>query len=1544
MGFTKRASSTGRPLHLEALNVPQGKEWDLINKDSLIKTASLSKDKAVDLNGFNLEAAIKESPDHLFVKVFAIKQDEVNDNGDAFSASELKKATSTFIGCPVFVNHQNDDVEKARGMVVHAWFDDEAGGIYCINKVDKTAYPQLARGIEEGYIIGTSMGAQVGHSVCSICHNKAHTADEFCTHIRNQKTRKFQMRAHDCKYHESAGKPSDDCPVCGCRPGEKRANATEGLKVFEWNYDINFIEDSFVVNPACHDCLVCDILNVPAIESRLASKVAELEKLASSYEEGMSSGKMEKVAGNMEVQALNDAMNLIEKVTRSIMAQKQQIDMEYASDLIEVLANIQSTTDELIEMGYSQLPSPSESEVMFGSNTSASPVEDTGATQVDDPNMLGAQQPAAPTQPGGVETGNYGNQIGTVTRPTFSSNNSSSREEFLKRAENIIENLDRLRSIVVDQEQQEVAGMSSKENNKESSSMAKPKDNETKTAAGQGVTPEQAEVITQKQFDSADLPLHGRQEDHYNTITEGDEQIGGSERVNDTTTASPQVRLDNPYEFITQAQLAEIQDGYIVRWESYPEVVTEKQWDEISREVSGRLPEDYTEEITQAQLRSLLSTHRWEDPAVITQQQLADQGSTMPHGGDTSRWKAAYTFDPKALVKSATNAVADAIANYGLSPSDIQKSIVAMTITPQSHMKAAYLTLVNALPQKIEDRAAARNRNAYFSRVAGSKTNDKPINGFLGALADNIGYAKAEDFIDAVKFVVNDKNVFASAEQLAHKKLASASTPEEILDKNARFAEAFSELYVDKNDGIYKLCGTIRDDLEGADPQDQPVFLETVVAYSEKTVGKPIILASLDIDEENKTFEAIVKEESVASDEEMKAFASLKKNNFKSAEHQFGGPEEEDWDEQGAENAADEAARKAEEDEKQQRAASRNKKMERAAQMMGGQMPTGLGDGMGGGASLPTPPDAAGAQPGLESMDNGGMMEGESDFADGDLDPAPPGSKCPVCGSEDVDIMGGQGKCNNCGSEFVFKVDIEVTKWADLTPDEEGGDDMEGEGFAVDDEAGFEEDIPVAAFTRITDKALKKIAESGTKLGSVSPYNGTTNTVRVSDNEYHCLSTGRRYSIAQAMKGDDWYMQWTWTPPVVDSCPTCRRLKKTFASALEQFGMNDKEFESLSLEDRGKVIISMNNKGLLNRVKTASNQSVLADFKKTASLGVGVDFPVENCRELLARRFGENAIALSGPDEGENLVNSVCKRLAKANIYSDKIAVKVAEIWSEPDACIECLEDFIRSGFSAKQASFVCDQLKTKYAQVVEMLADEIESDPFDDIAPEGDMGGGLDDVVEDVTSVFDDVDPFSPGAEDAGVVQVEIPLDVLENFDEAIDKALGEDPALEEHHDERELPEGEAEISLPTDAVDAIDEVADDALDSAIEEEPATEEPIGDDDNGDDDDGDDDGPDGGGAPTSEMGYPDGKEEEDGTQVVEGMDSEPKAPGMGAYAKNSQGIKKESSQEVLNPIQEETQEQVMRNSDAFKRGKISKSHKVTLDLNAVQSLLAKHAG
>src|ERR1035437_9128495 len=184
-----------------ALNKPVG--WEIYSTNSNLsidrmKISSIDKDQ--DLGGYDLKEALKDHPDHLFVKIFAIKEDEVNDNGDSFSKEELKKAASTFIGCPVFCNHANDDIEKARGKIVHAWYDETAGGIYIISMVDKVAYPKLARGIEEKYIGGTSMGVQVAFSICSICHNRAAVADEYCSHIKERKTKKFSGKSK-CKYH-----------------------------------------------------------------------------------------------------------------------------------------------------------------------------------------------------------------------------------------------------------------------------------------------------------------------------------------------------------------------------------------------------------------------------------------------------------------------------------------------------------------------------------------------------------------------------------------------------------------------------------------------------------------------------------------------------------------------------------------------------------------------------------------------------------------------------------------------------------------------------------------------------------------------------------------------------------------------------------------------------------------------------------------------------------------------------------------------------------------------------------------------------------------------------------------------------------------------------------------------------------------------------------------------------------------------------------------------------------------------------------------------
>lgn len=1572
MAFKKQGSHAAP---ITALNRPEN--WDMMNTSALDKIASIDKTKTIDLNGFDLQAAVEKHPEHLFVKVFAIKKDEVNDNGDAFSEAELKRAAHTFIGVPVFVNHQNDDVEKARGRVLHAWYDESAGGVYCINMVDRTAYPQLARGIEEGYITGTSMGAQVGYSLCSICHNKAHSADEFCSHIKNSKTRKFNGKVKNA-YHDSPSKPTDNDPITGKKPDEEQFLNHKEAQVFEWNYDIKFIEDSFVVNPACHDCLVCDILNVGNVEAKMASQVAELQKVASRYEEGIAKNVIEKTAGKMEIQALNDAMNLIEKVTRSILAQKQHVDMEYASDLVEVLSDLQSSTDELIEMGYASLPSPSQEDMAYGTDDPASPV-DGGAEQVA-PEAIGGEQPSFQPQVSGISS-EPAAEVGTVTRPNFSAASSDNGEDFLKISNNVSEKLHKIqaglrwaqqlmelrrirvtdptniheassgdkkitiatnddgeiyvgewegsnlvawasadkydqdmRMLMVNNPQDAAKNILASLEKESESAMAK----ENKTAAGSGVTEEQTEVITQKQLDKSSLELHNRQEEHYETITEGDEQLGGSERVNDTTSASPQVRSGS-YEFITQAQLEEITEGCLCRWKSYPEVITEKQWDDMSRSVGAILPEDWTDSITQAQLISLRDSHRWEDPEVITQGQLDDQGEVMPHG-DTARWKAASNFDAKMLVEAATNTVADAIANYGLTPADVRKAVTQFSLTPQHQMKAAYLTLLNAVPAKVAERNDQRQRDSYF----GKKASVNAVDGLLAAMGDNVGFASATDFIDAVRFVANDDRAITASEKLARTKIASSEASDEVVDKNDQFRQAFAEM---GGDGLYSVSGTFEDDLEGADPDNRDSFLRAVLSFSAKQVeNDDIILANVKVDKDLGVFEATVKESSVATDEEKTAFANL--GLTKAADAESGRPEP------GESFAAYvNSQHDNEDDESDDKTASRRQRRQelvRKAQMMGGQMPAGLGDGGAGGASLPMPPGDDMGDP-VDSFDTGGDETLDDMGGSGDLEAAPPGSRCPVCGSDDVDIIAGKGQCNNCGAEYAMKIDISVLKWpGTMDGDDEAGDvdEFGGEGLALDD-AGMDQDLPVAAFTRINKHSLEKIASQNIGLGSVSPYTGSTDTIALGDGAYICLNTGNRYQIRQAMKGDELYMQWEWVNKVSDDCESCKRAKKTFASALSDFGVSEAEFDAMSLGDRGRTILAMNDKGLLRRVKTASaKNSVLGHFKE--AYGIGDKFPTERCRELIARRFGENAVALSGPDEGENLADSICKRLSTASIYSDQLAVKVAEVWAETDGCITCFEDFIRGGFSAKQAGLICDQLQNKYAQAVEFLADELE-----DTGPSEEVEVvGIED--NDFDSGFDEtIDPF---ADDAGdeFVTVELPLELIEKFDEAMDEALGEDPALEDHH-EVDLPEGEAELALPGDAADAIEDVTEDALDTAVDMAEGVTEVL------DGDDGDDEGPDNDGP----GGFDADGLEDDADKEGMGMGIDMGSMASGGENHDSPRNEKESMEEIAY-ANDNSEDSVMREAsdmaDRFKKGRIASSHTVTLDLSAVEAVLNKEAG
>lgn len=192
------------------------------------------------------EDAFREDDDYIYVKVRAISS-QVNKNFDSWPAYELAgmdkssfdqfvsklddtdKTSSrsvrvftanavdtrdgfgfkTFSGRPVFVDHNNSDPGRARGVVVDAvlhvepsnkkeasdsyWASPEAESyhkpetwIELLMEIDAKQFPKLAAALESGEIDSVSMGASVQNTECNICANVAETQDDFCHHIANK--------------------------------------------------------------------------------------------------------------------------------------------------------------------------------------------------------------------------------------------------------------------------------------------------------------------------------------------------------------------------------------------------------------------------------------------------------------------------------------------------------------------------------------------------------------------------------------------------------------------------------------------------------------------------------------------------------------------------------------------------------------------------------------------------------------------------------------------------------------------------------------------------------------------------------------------------------------------------------------------------------------------------------------------------------------------------------------------------------------------------------------------------------------------------------------------------------------------------------------------------------------------------------------------------------------------------------------------------------------------------------------------------------------
>jgi hypothetical protein len=123
--------------------------------------------------GFDIVDEMKKrDTDLLWVRARAIDADVINENGDYFSWVEITKereiqsdrdkkkvaAYKSFEGVPVYTNHENGDISKAKGKVVFAELDEENKCVWCTFYVDMAAYGDIARSIQIGTISDVSMG------------------------------------------------------------------------------------------------------------------------------------------------------------------------------------------------------------------------------------------------------------------------------------------------------------------------------------------------------------------------------------------------------------------------------------------------------------------------------------------------------------------------------------------------------------------------------------------------------------------------------------------------------------------------------------------------------------------------------------------------------------------------------------------------------------------------------------------------------------------------------------------------------------------------------------------------------------------------------------------------------------------------------------------------------------------------------------------------------------------------------------------------------------------------------------------------------------------------------------------------------------------------------------------------------------------------------------------------------------------------------------------------------------------------------------------
>lgn len=211
-------------------------------------------------------------PGFLYVTTRAISS-RVNANHDGWPPEELRRAYMTFVGRPVYVDHNNWDLKRSRGVVIDAKLYENklASGhedvwVELLIEVDANAFPKLAKSILAGDVDAVSMGADVEYTVCSVCGNQAHDVLQYCAHIPQLKGRMIDTV-------------------------DKLSSKRIRKLCYEDCYGVSFFEISFVFDPADESALITDVMLASAGNRSLAH-IRRTKETVAAYSERVGTSMM----------------------------------------------------------------------------------------------------------------------------------------------------------------------------------------------------------------------------------------------------------------------------------------------------------------------------------------------------------------------------------------------------------------------------------------------------------------------------------------------------------------------------------------------------------------------------------------------------------------------------------------------------------------------------------------------------------------------------------------------------------------------------------------------------------------------------------------------------------------------------------------------------------------------------------------------------------------------------------------------------------------------------------------------------------------------------------------------------------------------------------------------------------------------------------------------------------------------------------------------------------------------------------------------------